>query len=314
MIHIGIVGLGAIGQRLIKQFMEHPEVEIVAVCDQFESLAKETAASLGDARAYTAYPSLIADEKVELVYVAVPPKFHHSIVMDVLRAKKHVLCEKPLANSLEEAKEMHEAAKEAGVVHAMNFPLNYGPAATKLTDMIGENYIGKLRRLQLTMHFPQWPRGWQQNDWVGKREQGGFVLEVGVHFIQQTLKIFGDIKNIQTRLELPADSAKSETGIIATAELEDGTPVLIEGLSQVAGEEYIGFTAYGSEGTLSLENWGHLKGGKMGEELKPILAEDVTPNRLIDELVKAVKGEVAELYDFEVGYKAQRVLEELRKI
>lgn len=314
MIHIGIVGLGAIGQRLIKQFMEHPEVEIVAVCDQLESLAKETVASLGDAQAYTAYQSLIADEKVELVYVAVPPKFHHSIVMDVLRAKKHVLCEKPLANSLEEAKEMHEAAKEVGVVHAMNFPLNYGPAATKLSDMINANYIGKLRRLQLTMHFPQWPRGWQQNDWVGKREQGGFVLEVGVHFIQQTLKIFGDIKNIQTRLELPADPAKSETGIIATAELEDGTPVLIEGLSQVAGEEYIGFAAYGSEGILSLDNWSQLKGGKMGEELKPILAEDVTPNRLIDELVKAVQGEVAELYDFEVGYKAQRMLEELRRI
>lgn len=314
MLHIGIIGLGAIGQRLIKQFTEHPEVEIVAVCDQMESLVKETAAALEGAQAYTNYESLIANEKVEFVYVAVPPKYHHSIVMDVLKAKKHVLCEKPLANTLEEAKEMYEAAKEAGVVHAMNFPLNYGPAATKLSDLIAEKYIGKLRRLQLTMHFPQWPRGWQQNDWVGKREQGGFVLEVGVHFIQQTLKIFGNIKNIQTRLELPVDPEKCETGIMATAELEDGTPVLIQGLSQVAGEEYIGFIAYGSEGTLSLENWGQLKGGKIGEELQPILAEDVAPNRLIDELVKAAKGEIAELYDFEVGYKAQRVLEELRKI
>ncbi|WP_449623093.1 Gfo/Idh/MocA family protein [Robertmurraya sp. Marseille-Q9965] len=314
MLQIGIIGLGAIGQHLIKQFTEHPDVEIVAVCDQLESLAKETAASIGGAQAYTNYGCLIADEKVELVYVAVPPKYHHSIVMDVLKAKKHVLCEKPLANSLEEAKEMYEAAKEAGIAHAMNFPLNYGPAATKFSKMIADKYIGKLRRLQLTMHFPQWPRGWQQNDWVGKREQGGFVLEVGVHFIQQTLKIFGDIKNIQTRLELPVDPEKCETGIMATAELEDGTPVLIEGLSQIAGEEYIGFIAYGSEGTLSLENWGQLRGGKIGEELQPILAEDVAPNRLIDELVKAAKGEVAELYDFEVGYKAQRVLEDLRKI
>jgi predicted dehydrogenase len=109
------------------------------------------------------------------------------------------------------------------------------------------------------MHFPQWPRIWQQNGWVGKREQGGFVLEVGVHFIQQTLKIFGDIKNIQTRLELPNDPNKCETGIVATAELGDGTPVLIEGLSQIAGEVFIGFTAYGSEGTVSLENWGSVK-------------------------------------------------------
>ncbi|WP_019155153.1 Gfo/Idh/MocA family protein [Robertmurraya massiliosenegalensis] len=314
MLHIGIIGLGAIGQRLIKQFSEHPDIEIAAVCDQLESLTRETAASLGGAHAYTEYQEIIADPKVNLVYVAVPPKYHFPIVMEVLQAKKHVLCEKPLANSVEEAKAMLIAAKEAGVVHAMNFPLNYGPAATKFAELIHENDIGKLRRLQLTMHFPEWPRPWQKNEWVGQREQGGFVLEVGVHFIQQTLKIFGDIKNIQTRLELPGDSLKCETGIIATAELEDGTPVLIEGLSEIAGKEYIGFTAFGSEGTLALENWGQLKSGKIGAELETILTEGVTPNHLIDEVVKAIQGQDAELYDFEVGYKAQVVLEELRKV
>ncbi|WP_224654510.1 hypothetical protein, partial [Escherichia coli] len=79
-------------------------------------------------------------------------------------------------------------AKEARIVHAMNFPLNYGQAATKFAELINDNYIGKLRRLQLSMHFPEWPRAWQKTDWVGGRDQGGFVLEVGVHFIQQTLK------------------------------------------------------------------------------------------------------------------------------
>ena len=314
MLHIGIIGLGAIGQRLIKQFTEHPKVKIAAVCDRLESLARETADSLGGIQVYTDYKNLIADQRIDLVYVAVPPKLHHHIVMDVLKAKKHILCEKPLANSLEEAKEMADAAKEANVIHAMNFPLNYEQAATKFAEMISQNYLGKLRRLELTMHFPEWPRLWQKNDWVGGREQGGFVLEVGVHFIQQTLKLFGEIKNIQTRLELPNDLDKCETGIIATAELVDGTPILIEGLSQIAGKEFIGFTAYGSDGTLSLENWGVLRGGKYGEELKSILFEDVTPKRLIDEIVKAVNGEEAELYDFAVGSSAQEVLERLRKI
>lgn len=315
MIHIGIIGLGAIGQRLIRQFTEHNQVEIVAVCDQLESLSRETADALGSGvQAYTDYRNLLDDPQVGLVYVAVPPKYHHQIVMDVLNARKHVLCEKPLANSLSEAREMAEAAKTADVVHAMNFPLNYEQAATKFAELIGQNYIGTLRRLQLTMHFPEWPRLWQKNDWVGGREQGGFVLEVGVHFIQQTLKLFGEIKNIQTRLELPDDVEKCETGIVATAELDDGTPILIEGLSQIAGKEYIGYTAFGTEGTLSLENWGQLRGGKRGEELKPILFDDATHTRLMDELVKAVNGQEAELYDFGVGYKAQEVLEELRKI
>ncbi|MGG1679435.1 Gfo/Idh/MocA family protein [Neobacillus sp. NRS-1170] len=314
MLHIGIIGLGAIGQRLIKKFKEHPDVEITAVCDRLESLVRETSNALGGVQAYTDYQGLIADQRVDLIYIAVPPKFHHPIVMDVLKAKKHILCEKPLANSLDEAKEMAQAAKEAGVIHAMNFPLNYEQAASKFAELIGQNYVGKLRRLQLTMHFPEWPRLWQKNDWVGEREQGGFVLEVGVHFIQQTLKLFGGIKKIQTRLELPEDPQKCETGVIATGELEDGTPVLIEGLSHIAGKEHIGFTAFGSEGILSLENWGELSGGKNGGELNAISFVETKPNRLIDELVKAVNGQEAELYDFEVGYRAQEILEKLRKM
>ncbi|WP_069201745.1 Gfo/Idh/MocA family protein [Bacillus niameyensis] len=313
-VHIGIIGLGAIGQRLIKQFKDHSGVEIIAVCDQVESLLKETADSLGGIQAYTDYKDLLADQRVDLVYVAVPPKYHHPIVMDVLKAKKHVLCEKPLANSLDEAYEMMQAAKKAGVIHAINFPLNYEQAATKFANLINQNYIGKLRRIQLTMHFPEWPRNWQKNEWVGKREQGGFVLEVGVHFIQQIIKIFGEISNIHTQLELPDDPSMCETGIIATAELKNGTPILIEGLSQMAGEEYIGFTAYGSDGILSLENWGQLKSAKNGEELKRIRVDLEETNSLLAELVKATNGQKAEIYDFSVGYKAQEVLEKLRKI
>ncbi|MCB7347808.1 hypothetical protein LIZ33_16355, partial [Desulfovibrio desulfuricans] len=76
-------------------------------------------------------------------------------------------------------------------------------------------------------------------------------------------------------------------------------------ISEIAGKEYIGFTAFGSEGTLSLENWGQLKVGKLGEKLETILIEDAAPNQLIDEIIKAIDGQEAELYDFEVGYKAQ---------
>ncbi|HSU80721.1 MAG TPA: Gfo/Idh/MocA family oxidoreductase [Candidatus Angelobacter sp.] len=313
MLHIGIVGLGAIGQRLIKQFMAHSEVEITAVCDRLEALATETARELGGIQVYTDYNDLIADPSVELIYVAVPPKFHHQIVTDSLKSKKHVLCEKPLANSLEEAKEMAMLAKESGVIHAMNFPLNYEAAPTKLAELISQNYVGELRRVQLTMHFPVWPRLWQRNDWVGGREQGGFVLEVGVHFIQQILKLFGDVQTIQARLELPVDPEKCETGILATAELANGTPLLIEGLSHIAGKEYIGFTVFGTEGILKLENWGELKGGKNGEELNVISVEDSTPKSLINEIIKAVNGEEAEIYNFEIGYHAQKVLEALRK-
>ncbi|CAM4039098.1 Gfo/Idh/MocA family protein [Mesobacillus thioparans] len=313
MIKVGIIGLGAIGQRLIKGFQGHAETEIAAVCDTMEERANEMAAELGGIPAFTNHKEMLETAKLDLVYVAVPPKFHHAVASDVIQKGIHILCEKPLANSVEEAESLLKQAQDAGIVHAMNFPLNYSAGSRSFAKLITENYVGKLRRVQLKMHFPEWPRPWQQNAWVASKDQGGYVLEVGVHFIQQVQKIFGrvTVKNVQ--LQFPEDPQASEIGILAMLELADGTPVWIDGMSQIAGKEEIAFTAYGSEGTLSLLNWGQLQGGKLGEEILPLQADDFLTDSLIDHLVKAVKGDEAIIIDFAAGYDAQVVLERLRK-
>ncbi len=309
---VGVIGLGAIGERLIQSFVQHPSTEVVAVSDQLNERVVSVAEKLGGIHSYTNHQQMLDEVDLDLVYIAVPPKFHHAIAVDVINKGIHLLCEKPLANSVEEALDMKNRAGEAGIVHAMNFPLNYGQAANTFAKLIEEKYVGTLRRLELTMHFPQWPRSWQQNDWVASREQGGFVLEVGVHFIQQAQRIFGSIAYKNGQLELPEDSTKSEIGVYANLELEDGTPFIINGLSDIAGDERIAFTAYGTEGTLSIVNWGVLEGGKVGESIAKIEPIEVDSSSLIDNLVRALNGEEAKLYDFNAGYEAQVILEKLR--
>lgn len=313
MIKVGIIGLGAIGQRLITSFANHPETEIVAVCDQLPDRAFEVSKKLEkNVLPFTNHVQMLEDVEMDLVYVSVPPKYHHQVVSDVISKNSNVLCEKPLANSEEEARSLYNQAKEKGILHAMNFPLNYNAGSKSFAALINEGYIGKLRRIELKMHFPEWPRAWQQNDWVASKEQGGYVLEVGVHYIQQIHKIFGPMKFIHKSIQFPNDPKASENGIIAHLELEDGTPVLIDGLSQVAGLEEIKFTAYGSEGTLSLLNWASLEGGKIGEPIQKI-AEDVAfGDSLINNVVKALKGEAATIIDFTEGLEAQIILEQLR--
>jgi predicted dehydrogenase len=312
-IRIGIVGLGAIGERLINNFKAFDDIEIKAVCDIAADRAKQVAEELGGIQWYTEHKDLIAQDDVDLVYVAVPPVYHHAVTLDALRAKKHVLCEKPLANSVEEANEMVEAAEQAGVVHAMNFPLNYSATTAKFVQLLKEGYVGDVRRIGLLMHFPQWPRAWQQNAWVGGREQGGYILEVGAHFIQLIQKAFGSISDIQSELQFPKDPKACESGVIAKMKLADGTHILVDGLSHIAGEERLALTVYGTEGTLSLENWRDLKGGRLGEPITNISAEDVHPPLgLIPSLVQAIRGQSADLYDFNVGYDVQVVLEALR--
>lgn len=312
-IRVGIIGLGAIGQRLIKDFNNHPEVNIVSICDQIEERIIETAKQLNDILTFTDYTKMLEDTELDLVYVAVPPKYHHQVVSDVMEKGLNVLCEKPLANSTEEAESLFLKAKNKGIINAMNFPLNYSSGSNTFAALINDGYIGKVRRLELKMRFPQWPRAWQQNEWVASREQGGYVLEVGVHFIQQIQKIFGPVHVLNRIIQFPEDPKACETAILAHLETEDGTPLLIDGLSHIAGKEEIAFTAYGSEGTLSLLNWSALEGGKIGEEIVSIEADATLGDTLIGQLVKAIKGEEANIIDFSQGYEAQVVLEQLRK-
>jgi predicted dehydrogenase len=309
---LGIIGLGAIGDRIRKALNGLEAIQVYAVCDINANLAKQVAAEHGSINWYTDYRDMLRQDDLDLVYVAVPPKFHERIVLDTIEAGKHVFCEKPLANSVEEAYRMKKAAEQAGIIHAMHFPLNYSSSLTKFAQLIEEGYIGELRRINLVLHFPHWPRLWQQNDWVGGREQGGFVLEVGVHWIQALQKLFGRVEKVQSDLQFPADPSACENGIIAQMVLENGTPVFIDGLSSIAGVENIEFAVYGTKGTVLLRNWRTLLAGKNGEALQEVVTDDIAVNTLMAELAKALRGEVAELYDFGVGLEAQIVLEALR--
>lgn len=312
MFKVAIIGLGAIGQRLIKDFSNHPEIKIVAVCDTLKDLANKAAQSLGDVQAFHEHNVMLQEVDLDLVYVAVPPKFHHRVVTDVMEKGIHVLCEKPLANSIEEAESLYKMAEEKNILHSMNFPLNYSVGSKTFAKLINEGYVGGLRRLELKMHFPQWPRAWQQNAWVASREQGGFVLEVGIHFIQQIQKIFGPMKFVHRSIQFPQDPGACEIGVMAYLELEGGTPLVVDGLSGIAGKEEIRLTAYGTEGTLSLLNWGVVEGGKVGEEITKLESDTDLADSLLFNVVKALKGEPATIIDFKAGYDAQVILEQLR--
>lgn len=311
-INIGIIGLGAVGERLIKIFEGRDDIQSFAFCDTSRERLEKMAETYGVEATYTDFNELLANDKLDAVYVAVPPKYHEEVVLASIKAGKHILCEKPLANNVEEAKRMLLAINETDLICGMHFPLNYQASLQQFESLIKEGFIGDLRRINLKMHFPHWPRLWQQSDWVASREQGGYVLEVGVHWIQAIQRIFGKVTEVRSQLQFPDDPTLCENGIIAEMKLENGVSILIDGLSNVGGEEHLEFAAYGTEATLMLRNWRELLGARNGEPLEELTTSEDSPINLVTEFVKAVSGENAQLYDFSVGYNAQIVLEALR--
>jgi predicted dehydrogenase len=309
-IKVGVIGLGAIGERVINKFIQHSDTEVVAVCDVNE----ERLASMREKYqflTFTDHKEMLLNEEISLVYLAVPPKFHHRIALDVIAANKHLLCEKPLANSITEAAEMAEAIEASKLVNAINFPMVYSNVFQKFKELINSGAIGSVNRVEVHLHFTTWPRAWQQNDWIASREQGGFIREVGPHYIQMILDVFGGIQNIQTFVDYPEDASLCEKGFISRAELTGGTTVLFNGLSGIGQKEHISFKVYGDKGTVDLTNWSVLSVSE-GEGAPAIVPlERIEEIDLIGELVKAINGEKAKLVSFRDGYEVQVVLEGL---
>jgi predicted dehydrogenase len=309
-VKVGVIGLGAIGERVIQKFIQHGNTEVVAVCDVNE----DRLASMRERhhfRTYRGHIELLQNEEIQLVYLAVPPKYHHQIALDVIAAKKHLLCEKPLANSLLEAEEMANAMEEADLVNAINFPMVYTNVFQKFKELIINGVIGEVNRVEVQMHFTTWPRVWQQNEWIASREQGGFIREVGPHYIQMILDVFGGLQNIHTYVDYPEDEQLCEKGFIARAELTNGTTVLFNGLSGIGQKERISFKVYGDKGTVDLINWSVLSVSEGEGESTVVPLQRSEEIDLIGELVKAMNGEEAKLVSFREGYDVQKVLESL---
>ncbi|RBP90508.1 putative dehydrogenase [Cytobacillus firmus] len=309
-IKVGLIGMGAVGERILRQFRQHEEFEIAALCDRKAERLDKFKTELPDAVIHTNHSDLLRDETIKLIYLGVPPKWHHSISMEIIKSGKHLLCEKPLANSIEEAKEMFEAAENAGIIHAMNFPMAYSPAFKEFRKKIQNGELGEIKKVELHLQFTQWPREWQQNDWISSREQGGFIREVAPHFIHMIQDTFGELLNIRSFVEYPDNEHQCETSFTASLKLPGGIPVLLNGIAGIGQKEHLSFKVFGDKGTLDMQNWSVLV-QSTSENSGEILRLDEPENSLPAELLKAIRGDHAILVSFKEGYQVQKELEKI---
>lgn len=309
---VGVIGAGGVAVSMIEAIHLHPRTKLATICD----VNRERAQQMAEAHQVPYYVDTqeLLTQELDLVYLAVPPKFHHAIALDILRNGTSILCEKPLANSFSEAVEMSEAAERTNVVSAMHFPTYYATALRQLWSHLREGQIGTLQRVEVMARFPHWPRLHQQNPWIAGREQGGFVREVFPHYIHLIQRLLGPVTTEFSRLRFPEDPEACETDFLASLSLQDGTPVVFHAHRNVSIEEEIAFTLYGDAGTLQLKNWRELWIGGKHESLRPVQLE-ITNNRLacLSQVVLALDGENADICDFVHGREVQEILEQLLK-
>ncbi len=229
-LRVALIGLGGIGHVHARQYRDQPECQLVAVADscpaQFRDL-KAILATEGEplppVKTYASYEEMIRKEKPDMVDICLPTDLHEKVSVYAMEAGCHVLCEKPMARTVEEADHMMAVARETGrkLMTAQCLRFDPGYQAFRKAHLSGK--YGKLLRLS-AVRLSGFPHRKPVNWYAEGKRSGGAILDLHLHDTDFFLSLLGRPK------------AVSATGI-----LKDPLGGLQESLSQYD---------YGEEGPL----------------------------------------------------------------
>ena len=193
-IRIGIIGTGNISNNHLRAYKSNPDVEIYALCDINKELLEKVGREYGITRLYTDKDEMLKLAELDAVSVCTWNSAHAECVLAALNAGKHVLCEKPMSITVEEARIMKETADKNGKLLMIGFVRRFGNDMNILKDFINNGTLGEIYYAKATYLR----RNGNPGGWFGdkSRSGGGPLIDLGVHIIDFVRYALGNPKPI----------------------------------------------------------------------------------------------------------------------
>lgn len=187
-VRLGVVGAGNIAAMNVAGYLEHERCDVVAVCDTDKDVASAAAAEWGAPQVFTDLDDLLADPDIDAVEILTPTHLHYDHVLAAVAAGKHVSCQKPLANTVAEARKMGVAAEEAGVILRVSECFWHYPPLEKAKRLIADGAIGTPTNIRIKTIVGQTDASFQAGlraegyVWrLNKLSPGGHLFDDMVH-------------------------------------------------------------------------------------------------------------------------------------
>lgn len=265
-IGIGLIGTGFMGKthalafRAVRAVMgDVPACRLELLCDTPAERAQQMADQFGFARSTADWRALVADPKVDLVSITTPNALHHEMALAAIAHGKHVYCEKPMALTLDQAREMAEAARSAGVRTLVGYNYIKNPAFTHAQRLISEGRIGRV------VHF----RGWVDEDyqadpdlpwtWRTRLSEAGLgaLGDLGCHLVSMAWGLGGPIKSLIADSQIIHETRPMPDGSGRGAvENEDTATAIVRFASGAHGSLSTSRSAWGRKNRLDWEAHG----------------------------------------------------------
>ena len=296
-IRFGIIGAGVIADvRMAPAIREAEGCELVAVHARNPEKAQAFAAKHGIPRWYDDWQALLDDREVDAVYIATPPYQHAEQTVAAAQAGKHVLCEKPMAITLEECDRMIAACRQADVRLGLCFMMRFHPVHQRMRQLVAQGFLGqpKMAEARIVFELPnKGPDAFRLQPALGG---GGAVMDVGVHCIDLLRFLLDrDVEAVAAFSNHDPSIYPSDETTVMTLRFQGDVPAAV-GVS--FGIPYAGRSnveLYGSAGSLfSVDTLGQESTGRFlrvsaegtQEEMPPVYNQYVA---LVNEFVEAVQ-------------------------
>lgn len=177
----GIMSTGNIAHQFAQGVASARRSTCAAVGSRGDDKARAFAQNYSIPNAHGSYDALLADETVDAVYIGLPNHMHHEWTLKALEAGKHVLCEKPLAVTAKQAREMFDAARQHQRVLVEAFMYRTHPQTQRIVDVIRTGSIGKLKAIRASFCFNV--RQTQDNIRFSVEAAGGAIMDIGCYCV-----------------------------------------------------------------------------------------------------------------------------------
>lgn len=229
-VKVGIIGSQFEADIHAASFQIMPEeAEVVAVASPTPGHPEELARRYGIQRVFHDYRDMLREKDIEMITITAPNWLHKQMACDIARAGKHVICEKPLCMTLEEADEMIDTCRREGVLLLYAEELFFTPKYVKAKEMADQNALGKVHLVkQSEKHFGP------HTDWFWdvERSGGGVLMDMGCHGIAFCYWFLGrpKIKSVLCHLGtyVHADKTIGDDEAICILEFENGAMGMVE--------------------------------------------------------------------------------------
>ena len=229
---VAIIGLGIMGNRMLKHMKLHDDFQPDFLWDPDETKCLDTIKENPDSKIMNSPSEAI--KAADLIYLACPPIVRKAYAVEAASLGKSLFLEKPFGIDIQDSFDLIKKLGTYNIPIAVNFTQASGVALNDLLESKNNGEMGSLLGVDIVVTYPSWPRLWQKEaDWLRFRKEGGMTREVISHFLFFSERVLGPLKVVWAKPTYPNDPLLCETNVLARLETDNGCHVNI--LASVGG-------------------------------------------------------------------------------